>query len=58
MQLEAVRSRFFEQLRESLLDPDADGLVGNRGVTVTLKDGSEVPVSRTYARLLRERGWI
>ncbi|RAK57450.1 LytTR family DNA-binding domain-containing protein [Phenylobacterium deserti] len=26
--------------------------------TLTLKDGSEVPVSRTYARILRERSWI
>lgn len=26
--------------------------------TLTLKDAAEVPVSRTYARLLRERGWI
>lgn len=26
--------------------------------TLTLKDGSEVPVSRTYAGPLRERGWI
>jgi hypothetical protein len=26
--------------------------------SLTLKDGSEVPVSRTYARVLRERGWI
>lgn len=26
--------------------------------TLTLKDGAEVPVSRTYAGLLRERGWI
>jgi hypothetical protein len=26
--------------------------------TLTLQDGSQVPVSRTYARLLRERGWL
>ena len=26
--------------------------------TLTLKGGSEVPVSRTYARMLRERNWI
>lgn len=26
--------------------------------TLTLKDGVQVPVSRTYARALRERGWI
>ena len=31
---------------------------GEGRATLTLKDGSEVPVSRTYARLLRERGWI
>jgi DNA-binding LytR/AlgR family response regulator len=26
--------------------------------TLTLQDGSEVPVSRTYAKLLREAGWL
>ncbi|HEX2559455.1 LytTR family transcriptional regulator DNA-binding domain-containing protein, partial [Phenylobacterium sp.] len=26
--------------------------------TLKLKDGSEAPVSRTYARELREKGWI
>jgi hypothetical protein len=26
--------------------------------TLTLKDGAQVPVSRTYAGLLREKGWI
>jgi DNA-binding LytR/AlgR family response regulator len=26
--------------------------------TLKLQDGSEVPVSRTYAKLLRERGWM
>jgi hypothetical protein len=31
---------------------------GDGRATLTLKDGSEVPVSRTYARTLRERGWI
>ena len=31
---------------------------GDGRATLTLKDGAEVPVSRTYARLLRERGWI
>ncbi|MBA4014204.1 MAG: hypothetical protein C0481_20285 [Phenylobacterium sp.] len=31
---------------------------GDGRATLTLKDGSEVPVSRTYARQLRERGWI
>jgi DNA-binding LytR/AlgR family response regulator len=31
---------------------------GDGRATLTLKDGCEVPVSRTYARVLRERGWI
>jgi hypothetical protein len=31
---------------------------GDGRATLTLKDGSEVPVSRTHARLLREKGWI
>ena len=31
---------------------------GDGRATLTLKDGSEVPVSRTYARHLRERRWI
>ena len=31
---------------------------GDGRATLTLKDGAEVPVSRTHARLLRERGWI
>ena len=31
---------------------------GDGRATLTLKDGAEVPVSRTRARLLRERGWI
>lgn len=31
---------------------------GDGRATLTLKDGSEAPVSRTYAGLLRERGWI
>jgi DNA-binding LytR/AlgR family response regulator len=26
--------------------------------TLTLQDGSQVPVSRTYAKLLREAGWL
>lgn len=36
----------------------ADARRGDGRATLTLKDGSEVPVSRTYARQLRERGWI
>lgn len=31
---------------------------GDGRAVLTLKDGAQVPVSRTYARLLRERGWI
>jgi hypothetical protein len=31
---------------------------GDGRATLTLKDGAQAPVSRTYARLLRERGWI
>jgi len=31
---------------------------GDGRATLTLKDGAEAPVSRTHARLLRERGWI
>ncbi len=31
---------------------------GDGRATLTLKDGAEVPVSRTYAGMLRERGWI
>lgn len=36
----------------------ADAKRGDGRATLTLKDGSEVPVSRTYARELREKGWI
>lgn len=39
-------------------DAIADARRGDGRATLTLKDGSEVPVSRTYASLLRERGWI
>lgn len=39
-------------------DAIADAKRGDGRATLTLKDGSEVPVSRTYAGLLRERGWI
>ena len=31
---------------------------GDGRATLTLKDGAEVPVSRTHARRLRERGWF
>lgn len=30
---------------------------GDGRATLTLKDGAQVPVSRTYAAMLRERGW-
>jgi hypothetical protein len=36
----------------------ADARRGDGRATLTLKDGSEVPVSRTYARMLRDRRWI
>jgi hypothetical protein len=39
-------------------DAIADARRGDGRATLTLKDGSEVPVSRTYAGLLRERNWI
>lgn len=35
-----------------------DAVRGDGRATLTLKDGAEVPVSRTYARLLRQSGWI
>jgi DNA-binding LytR/AlgR family response regulator len=35
-----------------------DARRGDGRATLTLKDGAEVPVSRTYAAQLRERGWI
>ncbi|RAK59278.1 hypothetical protein DJ021_05405 [Phenylobacterium hankyongense] len=39
-------------------DAIAEARRGDGRATLTLKDGSQVPVSRTYARVLRERGWI
>jgi hypothetical protein len=36
----------------------ADARRGDGRATLVLKDGSEVPVSRTYARVIRELGWI
>jgi xanthosine utilization system XapX-like protein len=39
-------------------DAITEAVRGDGRATLTLKDGAEVPVSRTYARLLRERGWI
>jgi hypothetical protein len=39
-------------------DAIVDARRGDGRATLTLRDGAEVPVSRTYAGLLRERGWI
>jgi len=39
-------------------DAITDAKRGDGRATLTLKDGSQVPVSRTYAAQLRERGWI
>jgi hypothetical protein len=39
-------------------DAIADARRGDGRATLTLRDGSEVPVSRTYARVLRDRNWI
>jgi DNA-binding LytR/AlgR family response regulator len=36
----------------------AEAVRSDGRATLTLTDGAEVPVSRPYARLLRERGWI
>lgn len=36
----------------------ADARRGDGRATLTLKDGAEAPVSRTYAAELRRRGWI
>ncbi len=39
-------------------DAIADARRGDGRATLKLKDGAEVPVSRTYAGLLRDKGWI
>lgn len=39
-------------------DAVADARRRDGRATLTLRDGSEVPVSRTYAKLIREAGWI
>jgi hypothetical protein len=39
-------------------DAITDAKRGDGRATLTLKDGAEVPVSRTYAAQLREKGWI
>ena len=36
----------------------ADARRGDGRATLTLQDGAEVPVSRTYAKALREAGWF
>ena len=50
--------RPLEQLREAIVDPDADGFIGYRGVTVTMKDGKTVTgvaVDHTnYATVVRD----
>jgi hypothetical protein len=39
-------------------DAISDARRGDGRATLVLKDGSEVPVSRTYAKIIRELGWI
>ncbi len=39
-------------------DAITDAVRSDGRATLTLKDGAEVPVSRTHARRLRERNWI
>jgi hypothetical protein len=39
-------------------DAIAEARRGDGRATLTLKDGSEAPVSRTYAKVLRDRRWI
>ena len=39
-------------------DAIVDAKRGDGRATLTLKDGAEVPVSRTYAGELRDKGWI
>jgi hypothetical protein len=39
-------------------DAIADAKRGDGRAMLTLKDGAQVPVSRTYAGMLREKGWI
>ncbi|HZZ70575.1 MAG TPA: LytTR family DNA-binding domain-containing protein [Phenylobacterium sp.] len=39
-------------------DAITEAVRGDGRATLTLKDGAEAPVSRSYARLLRQRGWI
>ncbi len=39
-------------------DAVADVKRGDGRATLTLKDGAQIPVSRAYARILREAGWF
>jgi hypothetical protein len=39
-------------------DAISDARRGDGRATLVLKDGSEVPVSRTYAKIIRQLGWI
>jgi DNA-binding LytR/AlgR family response regulator len=39
-------------------DAITEAVRGDGRATLTLKGGAEAPVSRTHARLLRDRGWI
>jgi len=39
-------------------DAIADAKRADGRAVLTLKDGAEIPVSRTYAKVLREAGWI
>ena len=39
-------------------DAIVDAQRGDGRATLTLKDGAQVPVSRTYARVLRQKGWF
>lgn len=39
-------------------DAVTDAERGDGRAILTLKDGSKVPVSRTYAKVIREKGWI
>jgi DNA-binding LytR/AlgR family response regulator len=39
-------------------DAITEAVRGDGRATLTLKDGAEVPVSRTYARKLRQGGWV
>ena len=39
-------------------DAITDAKRGDGRARLTLKDGAEVPVSRTYASRLRDEGWI